>query len=99
MEYASIISGCQLNENLEVFIDNFWSTDYFHVIPLQDSHYCYLQGTSKGYIQMALLCYISWIHTEIPKFAIYHYETDLFNILEQNFPEIEKFSELYSIIA
>lgn len=98
-EYAAIVCDRQLNENLEIFIDEFWSTDYFFVTPFNDSHYNYLWGTSKGYIQMALLCYISYLNTDIPKFSIYDYTIELFHIIEQNSPELFKFSDLFSIIT
>ena len=101
-EYATITNGIGFDDNLAIFIDEYWSPRYFTIVPSSDSQLRFIRGGRTGYIQMALLYYISGLTSATPKFALHHSKEiscDFICLLEQNLQDLEKFKIYFSTIT
>ena len=104
-KYATLITGNKIGAKLAVFIERMWSSKYFHFSPYSDkTRYIHMIGDKRGYIQMAILYYISEVsHKVSPKYSPESLTqvTSLIEfgkLLQQNVRQLEQFCHLFSLI-
>lgn len=99
-EYATLKLNSTIGEKLLSFVEEFWSSDYLKVLPHnQKTQHIRLWGRNDGYIQIALLYYISELGKSLPKYRPDESLVDILFPLSNNLADLYRFCELFALIT